>query len=117
MPDAINTVEVDGVAPSIPVNLVNSKDNPERIKLFTADDGTERFLVKDSETPLLITPNDLAQLGGFEIEIVNDESDEVENDDNDNKETFVTAQNQPAQNRPESTLVIPTPATTPGQTG
>lgn len=102
MADAINTVKVDGVEPSIPVKLLNNNDNPARVKLFTADDGTERFLVKGAENYLLITPTDLSVLGGFHIDV----------------DSPATASATPAQNRPESTIVIPTPANpTPGQTG
>jgi|ERR1700722_12057944 len=102
MPDT-NTVKVDGVEPSIFVKLVDSVSNPERIKLFTAEDGTERFLVKGDENYFPVTNNDLAQLGGYEIEL--------------EPTSAQTPAVQPAQNRPESTIVIPTPATTPGQTG
>lgn len=102
MADAINTVKVDGVEPSIPVKLLDINENPARVKLFTAEDGTERFLVKGAEDYFLVTPTDLSVLGGFHIDV-----------DSPN-----TAPGIPAQNRPESTIVIPTPVNpTPGQTG
>lgn len=71
MPGATSsTVTVDGVEPSILVKLLNISDNPERVKIFTADDGTERWLYKDTETPVLVTPSDLAILGSVGIEII-----------------------------------------------
>jgi hypothetical protein len=72
MPDA-TTVTVDGVEPSILVKLLDIKDNPDRVRLFTADDGTERYLVKENEEPVLITPADLGALGSVGIEIIGDE--------------------------------------------
>lgn len=102
MADAINTVKVDGVEPSIPVKLLDNNDNPARVKLFTAEDGTERFLVKGAEDYFLVTSADLSVLGGFGIDIDSPESKAA----------------PLAQNRPESTVVLPTPANpTLGQTG
>lgn len=100
MPDATSTVQVDGVEPSIPVKLLNNNDNPARVKLFTAEDGTERFLTKGAENYFLVTPTDLSVLGGFHIDV-----------DSPN-----TAPVIPVQNRPESVIVSPVNPT-PGQTG
>jgi hypothetical protein len=101
MPDATISVKVDGVEPSIPVKLLNVKDNPERVKLFTAEDGTERFLVKGDENYNLVTPTDLSVLGGFSIDI-------------EDKQTPAAA-----PNRPESGVVVTSSpvSPTPGQTG
>lgn len=117
MPDATSTVQVDGVEPSIPVKLLDNNDNPARVKLFTAEDGTERFLVKGAENYFLVTPTDLSVLGGFHIDVDSDADDNeiVVSADVDDKKPEPTT---PAQNRPENTIVIPTPANpTPGQTG
>lgn len=72
MPDATSTVTIDGIEPSIPVKLLNTSDNPYRVKIYTADDGTERFLVKDNDSPILVTPADLVILGSVGIEIIQD---------------------------------------------
>lgn len=104
MPDATNTVTVDGVEPSISVRLLDISENPERIKLTTGDDGTERFLVKNSENSFLVTPADLVVLGSAGIEIC-DEKD-------------IPISDLPAQNRPEVVISPPVnPLNTPGQTG
>lgn len=66
-----NTVTVDGVEPSILVKLVDSKENPGRVKVSNDDSGAERFLVK-GEDGILLTPQDLALVGGVEVEIVDD---------------------------------------------
>lgn len=67
MADA-NSVTVDGIEPSIPVKLLDVKDNPEQVKIFSDDDGTYRYLVKGAD-PILLTPQDLAALVGVEVEI------------------------------------------------
>lgn len=99
MPDATNTVMVDGVEPSIPVKLLNYAENPERVKLFTADDGTERFLVKNAEDALLVTPSDMSILGSVGYEIVG------------------AGETAPAPVRPVVTIPPVNPPNTPGQTG
>lgn len=104
MPDATSTVKVDGVEPSILVSLVDVKDNPERIKLFTADDGTERYLTKTGNA-VLVTNKDLSILGGFSIDI-------------EGTSPIAPTPIAETQNPPQETVVIPSPEkTTPGQTG
>lgn len=70
MADADSTLTVDGVEPSILVKLLNISDNPSKVKIFDGDDGTERWLVKENEEPVLVTPTDLGVLGACGIEIV-----------------------------------------------
>lgn len=77
MADATSTVTVDGVEPSILVKLVNSSENPGRVKLVSDDSGTDRYIEKDSDTPVLITSSDLAVLGTVEIEIVDGDTPAV----------------------------------------
>jgi hypothetical protein len=77
MPDATSTVKVDGVEPSILVRLLDEPESPLRVKVFTADDGTERFLVKGGE-PILVTSKDLSVLGVVPYEIVGASSESVE---------------------------------------
>ena|ERR1019366_1346059 len=72
MPDTTSTVTVDGVEPSILVKLLNTKENPARVKIYTDDNGGDRYLEKANETPFLVTQADLSVLGGVEIEIVSD---------------------------------------------
>ena len=72
MPDATNTVTVDGVEPSILVKLNDITDNPGRVKIFTADDGTERYVTKDNE--ILVTPQDLSVLGSVSYEVLNNDT-------------------------------------------
>jgi hypothetical protein len=69
VPDATNTVKVDGVEPSILVRLSDEPEAPERVKLHTADDGTERFLVKGGE-PVWVVGQDLVGLGAVPYEVV-----------------------------------------------
>jgi hypothetical protein len=68
MAGADNTLTVDGVEPSIPVTLLDIADNPERVQLYTADDGTERFIVKGAEATLAV-PGELGNLGTVSVEI------------------------------------------------
>lgn len=95
MPDATSNVTVDGVEPSISVKLLNIADNPSKVKIFDADDGTERWLVKENEEPILITPNDLGILGPFGIEVIN------------------TSTSDSPQDSPDSGIVKLPPAVTP----
>jgi hypothetical protein len=101
MADATSAIKVDGVEPSIPVNLLDVKNNPERIKLFTAEDGTERFLVKGADTPTLVTNADLNVLGGYEIKIGKDNR---------------TSASALGQNATE-VVISPVSENTPGQSG
>lgn len=73
MPGA-QTVTVDGVEPSILVSLLDIPDNPGRVKVYTADDGTDRYLVKGGE-PTLLTPKDLGVLGIVSYEILKAETE------------------------------------------
>lgn len=68
MPDATNTVKVDGVEPSILVRFLDEPDAPERVRLRPADDGTERFLVKGGK--LWLVDRDFEGLGVIPYEVV-----------------------------------------------
>lgn len=77
MPDATSNVTVDGVEPSILVKLLKISDNPAKVQIFNDDNGGERWLDKNSDEPVLCTPNDLGALGAFGIEIVKDDDSEL----------------------------------------
>lgn len=100
MPDATSTVKVDGVEPSILVRLLDEPEAPERVKLHTADDGTERFLVKGGE-PVWVVGQDLEGLGVVSFEVV---------------ETRTPSVPAPAPSAP-SPAVEPVRVNTPGQSG
>jgi hypothetical protein len=105
MPDVTSTVKVDGVEPTILVRLTDEVDTPERVRIFTSDDGTKRFLIKGSD-PVLVTNKDLSVLGGVPVEIL------------DYAGTSKASLDASARNQPE-VVVTPSPVNnpTPGQTG
>lgn len=103
MADADNTLTVDGVEPSIAVRLLDIKDNPERVQIYTSDDGTDRYLVKGGE-PVLLTQKDIGTLGPFSVEIENAGTQ---------KSVFTTASTPATPGAPNA----PGQITSPGQSG
>lgn len=107
MADATSTVTVDGVEPSILVKLLNTPANPERVKIFTDDDGTYRYLVKGDDESMLVTPADLAVLGGVGIEFIETDKDSI---------PAPSATEQPAGKSP-GVVNTPVNSISPGQSG
>jgi hypothetical protein len=122
MPDATDT-NVDGVEPSIFVRLLNVVENPFSVAL-----NDVKKLVKDGE-PVKVTRNELAKLGAFAIEIVDDVEDKIE----DEVETLKSVETKEITNTSPSASVTPatrietspavkpagesSPVNTPGQSG
>lgn len=103
MADATSTVTVDGVKPSILVKLLNIPDNPAAVKIFDDDTGGERWLVKENEEPVLVTPTDLGVLGVCGIEIVDPSAPTpAETADKDVKDNAPI----PTQNAPEGVVKL-----------
>lgn len=121
MPDVTDKVTVDGVEPSILVKLLDVKDNPHSVKIFTDDRGGHRNLYKGGNA-VLVTPTDLSVLGGFAIEIVDQDVDDTENlstgfaseqatgdapTPGENKVTPIAAQNAPENDKDVIAVTIP----------